>query len=66
MAASLKSKSDLEELRSASVKSNAPLGRIIRRLLELHPIPPPEEMEEITAELIDDEVSRLYHKNNQL
>lgn len=66
MASGVENKNDLESLRKIVDKNDAPLGRIIRRLLELKPAPPAEELEEITAELIDDEVSRLYHKNNQL
>lgn len=42
------------------------LAGIIRRLLELNPVPSSEELEALSTELIDDEISRLYHKNNQL
>jgi biopolymer transport protein ExbB len=47
-------------------KDRSTLAGILRRLLELNPSPGDEEMEDSSAEFIDDEISRLFHKNNQL
>ena len=47
-------------------KDESALSRVMRRLMEIRPLPPAEEMHDIAAEFINEEVSRLYHKNNQL
>jgi len=47
-------------------RSSSSLCLVLRRLLDMNPPPAPEELDDVTSELIDDEVSRLYHKNNQL
>jgi len=62
----LSSYNDLPEFRNAVAENSSPLANILRRILELNPAPSPQEVEEIAAEFTDDEVSRLYHKNNQL
>jgi len=57
---------DHATLRSSVTESESCLGRILARLLDMVPAPMPYEWDDVAAELIDDEVSRLYHKNNQL
>ena len=62
----MKTEEDLKEFRSSLEANRSTLAVIIRRLMEINPSSSSDEMEEVTAELIDDEISRLYHRNNQL
>ena len=65
-AASLGSPEAMDTFRSVLQNSGSTLASILLRLFDMNPAPRPEEMEDVAAELIDEEVSRLYHKNNQL
>lgn len=57
---------ELKNFCSLAQRDRSSLANILKRLLEMNPSPGEEDFEEISAELIDEEASRLYHKNNQL
>ena len=58
--------SDSAPFRQMIERDESALSRVLRRLMEIRPLPPAEEWRDIAAEFINEEVSRLYHKNNQL
>lgn len=57
---------DAAEFRALVEKNRSSLSSILRRLFEMDPAPAPDQIEDLSAEFIDDEISRLYHKNNHL
>jgi biopolymer transport protein ExbB len=57
---------DVTEFRALVEKNSSTLSSILRRLFEMDPAPAPDQIDDLSAEFIDDEISRLYHKNNHL
>lgn len=57
---------DIAKMRELISSYRSSLSGILIRILDMKTLPPPEDRQDIEAEMIDDEVSRLYHKNNQL
>ena len=66
MAEKILSPEDAGQFRDQIQKDGSSLASILRRLRDLDPQPSPDQIEDLSAEFIDDEISRLYHKNNQL
>jgi len=64
--ASCEKSRDAAPFRQMVEKDESTLSRVLRRLMEIRPMPSAEEWRDIAAEFINEEVSRLYHKNNQL
>ena len=62
----ISSPEDVTEFRTLVEKNSSTLSSIFRRLFEMDPAPTPDQIEDLSAEFIDDEISRLYHKNNHL
>jgi biopolymer transport protein ExbB len=62
----LRSTEDVKTFRDLLSHGRSSVARILNRIFEMKPAPGAGEIEDIAADLIDDEISLLYHKNNQL